>query len=330
MSNAACALPAGPGGRDAEIFPLEERARFRDRLGLALIELRARCAAFRALAKGPWAVFVAIACHWQSNAEAWPSQEALARFTGWSTRAVRDHVAALVLGGFVRLRREHRADGGERIFYAPGLMLLGALAEFVGRYPREVPRVLREAASVAAEPVAEGGPEAAAEELLLEEIKPSSCEGAATAPAPIAASNAPKEEEVRPSEEDEEIAREALAERWRRKFPGRAAPRWFDAGELAIVAARTRAIEGDRDEKLAAHRAALDGAFALSKDRPPTVRFVWGRYEHFVDHVERGRRAARARAARAAPLVKAKPIEPRETLSVEQMRADIARIFGSV
>ena len=70
-----------------DIFPLRERLRFRDRFGLALLELRSRSAPFRELEKGPWALFIAIAVHWQCNEEAWPSQDTLARFSGWSTRA---------------------------------------------------------------------------------------------------------------------------------------------------------------------------------------------------------------------------------------------------
>ena len=70
----------------ADTFPLRERRRLRDSFGLALRELRRR-PAFAALARGPWSLFIAIAVHWQGNAEAWPSQEALVRFSGSSIRA---------------------------------------------------------------------------------------------------------------------------------------------------------------------------------------------------------------------------------------------------
>ena len=43
----------------------------------------------------------------------------------------------LQCGGFIRARRERRADGSERIFYAPGLVTLAALAEFVEHYHLE-------------------------------------------------------------------------------------------------------------------------------------------------------------------------------------------------
>ena len=55
-------------------------------------------------------MLIAIAVHWQTSAEAWPSQEALARFSGWSSRAVRDQANAFERGGFLRLRRERRAE----------------------------------------------------------------------------------------------------------------------------------------------------------------------------------------------------------------------------
>jgi hypothetical protein len=142
MFNAAQVFPAGPGEPQADVFPLRERLRFRDNFGLALLDVRARSAPFQRLTKGPWALFIAIAVHWQSNAEAWPSQETLARFSGWSTRAVRDQANVLECGGFIRIRRQRRVDGSERIFYAPGLVTLAALAEFVERFPRERAKVL--------------------------------------------------------------------------------------------------------------------------------------------------------------------------------------------
>jgi hypothetical protein len=84
-----------------------------------------------------------------------------------------------------------------------------------------------------------------------------------------------------------------------------------------------------------AQRDAIAGAFLLSKNGAPTVRFIWGKLDHFFDHVERGRRRrleiesaeqscanptpnARSRAVRAS-----EPLVPRE-----QMRLDIERILG--
>jgi hypothetical protein len=47
-----------------------------------LRDLRKR-SGFAAVPRGPWQVFIAIACYWQANAEAWPSQETIATFTGY-------------------------------------------------------------------------------------------------------------------------------------------------------------------------------------------------------------------------------------------------------
>ncbi len=339
MFNAARLLPAGPGEAQADVFPLRERLRFRDSFGLALLELRARSVAFRQLPKGPWALFIGIAVHWQGNAEAWPSQVTLARFSGWSPRAVRDHAHVLERGGFIRVRRERRADGSERIFYAPGLVTLAALAEFVERFPREraktlqleaprpTPTIVRPPEAIAAAPPATGSMEPRDQD----QIKPSSCE-----------TNGPNETESAASEEQqfevtkdyEDIARRALTDRMRRKHPLRPAPRWFDAGELAMVSACSAALEGDSETKLLAHRDAIAGAFLASKKGPPTVRFIWQKLDHFFDHVDRGRRrrlaeerAAQLRARKAEPAPR--PIRlPPPAIPCGRMDADLERLFG--
>ncbi len=352
MLNVASVLPAGPGERDVEVFPLRERLRFRDKFGLALMDLRVRSTAFQALAKGPWALFIAIAVHWQSNAEAWPSQEALARFSGWSSRAVRDQADTLERGGFIRVRRERRGDGSERIFYAPGLVTLAELAAFVERFPRErakAPQRDPEEALPPSPPLpidppeASSGPPPEGSSMELSDlnfIKPSSCETPTTTSSPTTSPLPPTEEQksIELTEDDRDVARAALAERMKRKHPTRPAPRWFDAGELAMVAACSSAIVGDREAKLQAHREALDGAYITSKDGPPTARFVWGKLEHFLDHVERGRqkaradaRAARMRDAPPAPPSSARVVQaPQSGVSPSQMRADIERLFGSM
>jgi hypothetical protein len=345
MLNAARLLPAGPGEPEADAFPLRERLRFRDSFGFALLELRARSIAFQGLAKGPWALFIAIAVHWQGNAEAWPSQEALARFSGWSTRAVRDQADILERGGLIRLRRERRADGSERIFYAPGLVTLTALAEFVERFPRERAKPLRAEPPAPAAPLAPTTahpPEAAAaappeapsmEHRDQDQIEPSSWE--ATAPETDATIALTQQEQVEVTKAAQEIARIALAERMTRKHPTRLAPHWFDARELAMVAACAAALEGDAEAKMDAQRDAIAGAFLASKDGPPTVRFIWEKLDHFFDHVDRGRqrrladeREARLRAHRdPAPPPRVVRL-PYATIPHEQMDADLKRLFG--
>jgi len=342
MLNAARVLPARPGEPEAEVFPLRERLRFRDSFGLALLELRARSLPFQGLAKGPWALFIAISVHWQGNAEAWPSQEALARFSGWSSRAVRDQADALERSGFIRVRRERRSDGSERIFYAPGLVTLAALADFVDRFPRErakPPRAQALAASPASLPTiahpAEAASAAPPEEASVEhrdqdQIEPSSSCGIeveARKPAP-----ATEEEQVEVSKEDEEIARRALTERMARKHPTRPAPRWFDVGEVAMVAACTAALEGEAEAKMVAHRDALAGAFLVSKDGPPTVRFIWEKLDHFLDHMERGRRRRLAderailRTTEAAAPPRRAPVAPAPM--PQGVSTELERLFG--
>jgi hypothetical protein len=321
------------------VFPLRERLRFRDSFGLALLELRARSAPFQGLAKGPWALFIAIAVHWQGNAEAWPSQDTLARFSGWSSRAVRDQADALERGGFVRVRRERRSDGSERIFYSPGLVTLSALADFVERFPRERAKTLAcpsppdpspAIAHPAEAPSASPPEKASMEPRDQDQIEPSSSGPELARPA-----SSPRTEEQEPvvTTEDEEVARLALAERMARKHPKRPAPKWFDAGELAMVGACVAALGGDAETKLAAQRDAIAGAFLVSKDGPPTVRFIWEKLDHFLDHVERGRlrrvaeeRAARRAAAAQAPATERTPSGP--TPIPGEVVAELERLFG--
>jgi hypothetical protein len=127
-----------------------------------------------------------------------------------------------------------------------------------------------------------------------DQIEPSSSCNTTPRSAPLAAE---QQQQVEVSQEDRDVARRALAERMQRKHPTCPAPRWFDAGELALVAACSTAIEGDGGAKLQAHREAIVGAFSASKDEPPTVRFIWGKLDHFLDHIERGRRKLRAESA---------------------------------
>jgi hypothetical protein len=163
--------------------------------------------------------------------------------------------------------------------------------------------------------------------------EPSSCEApTSTTDAP---SGAAEQEQVEVTKEEQEIARSALAERMTRKHPARPAPRWFDARELAMVAACAAAVVGDAETKMQAQRDAMAGAFIASKDGPPTVRFVWEKLDHFFDHVDRGRRRrladereARSRAQRDAAPPRGLVRLPTATIPLEQMDADLERIFG--
>lgn len=289
-----------------EVFPMRERIRFRDNLGLGLRQLRQR-ETFGALRRGPWQVFIAIACHWQANAEAWPSQETIASFTGYTSRAVRDYVETLERVGIVRLRRERRPSGAQRIYYAPGLVTMIELAAFVERFPRGPVK----ARSHRPEAVSAGPSEASSPEHGdLDQIKPSSCEADLKAPP---STHRPEEEQARATRDDEAVARRALAERMTKKHPTHPPPRWFDAEEVAMVAACTAMLEGGPEAKMSAHRDAMANAFVASKEGPPTVRFIWQKPDHFLDHVERGRRLrlARERAGAPRPRTKAQPSRAR-------------------
>jgi hypothetical protein len=141
-----------------------------------------------------------------------------------------------------------------------------------------------------------------------------------------------EEEKIEVTIEDREVARAALVERMARKHPERPAPRWFDAGDVAMVAACAAALEGGADEKLIGLRDAISGAFLVSKDGAPTVRFIWEKLDHFLDHVERGRRRrlAQERAAqRAAAARERRPQPPEEAVGIpEEARAELERLFG--
>ena len=145
-----------------------------------------------------------------------------------------------------------------------------------------------------------------------------------------------KEEQAAPvTGEDRDLARIALGERMTRKHPTRPAPRYFDAGDVTLVAACASALDGDRGEKMLALRDAIGGAFLASKEGPPTVRFIWGKLEHFLDHLERGRRRRladeRLRASHNDP---ARAPSPQSAPAAEsavshvQMKADLERLFG--
>ena len=163
-----------------------------------------------------------------------------------------------------------------------------------------------------------------------DQIELSYCESDAV----IAPPPAEEQQQVEVTEDDREIARVALGERMARKHPTRLAPRWFDAGDVAMVAACSSALEGDRGAKLQAHHEAIVGAFCASKNGAPTVRFVWGKLDHFFDHLERGRR--KLRAEREAQLRAEREVEPTQRVTrvaapwipPAQVQADLERVFG--
>jgi hypothetical protein len=288
---------------------------------------------------GPWTVFAWIASHWQLNEEAWPAQVTLGVLAGCDERTVRTHIDVLEASGAVSKRYERQRDGSQRIYYAPGPATLEALETFVERYPKPsaAPTEAADLASAAPPAAASGGlPDPGSGELRDPDLR----EHSSSSRAPRAREpQAGEEEQPEVTREDREIARLALQERMRRKDPTRPPPRWFDASDVAMVAACTATIEGDREQKLRVHRDAIAGAFRSSKTGPPAARFIWGRLEHFREHVERGRRMAEADARAKVREASATSLRrdgrtsqagalAAPTLSVEQMLAGTERLFG--
>jgi hypothetical protein len=164
-----------------------------------------------------------------------------------------------------------------------------------------------------------------------DQIRTSSCERPVEEPPRPA-----EEQQIEVTKEDEEIARKALAARMARKHPTRPTPRWFDARELAMVVACVGAVGGDSEAKRLAQSDAIAGAFIASKDGPPTVRFIWEKIDHFLDHVERGRRRRLAEERNARMRAEPERSLPRPTrgpappaIPHEQMAADLEKLFGA-
>ena len=145
---------------------------------------------------------------------------------------------------------------------------------------------------------------------------------------PASPPEAPREPEARDlpfNEENREIARAALGVLFGIASGGR-----FREDDIAMVAACAHAAGGNRDAKLQTLRDAIEGARRVSK-RPPTVRFVFGTTGHFLAHSERGRHQrfgnGKPEPARRTPDRSASAPSP-ERLTVEQMRADMIKLFG--
>jgi hypothetical protein len=133
---------------------------------------------------------------------------------------------------------------------------------------------------------------------------------------------------------DRAVARAALAECFRLQHPASAPPRCFDDADVEQVAFCAAAIDGDAQSKLQALQDSLTGALRRSKATPPTVRYIWGRIEHFLRHAERGRRIRSAAERQAQASVESPTVarntsaEPQSALSRAQMAADLAKLFG--
>ncbi len=341
------ASPGGSGGATRRRVSVTRAASVSRQLWFRLARTAGLAAsAIQQLPKGPWALFIGMCCP-------------LAGQRGGSGRARSPSPASA--GGRparcgIRPRCSSAAasfacaesDGltlGADLPHAPGLVTLAALAEFVERFPRERAKTLRERRRRDRRPQSVRPPEAIA----------------AAPPAECSPWN------WRRSRSDQTFfLRNERAERNRirrerrttiRGYEGlrgyrlacarraceteaslRPAPRWFDRcwrtrdQVSACSAALARAIA---ETKLLAHCDAIAGACSWSRrKRPPTVRFIWQKLDHFFDHVDRGRRrrlaeerAAQLRARKAEPAPQ--PIRLQSpAIPCDRMDADLERLFG--
>jgi hypothetical protein len=283
-------------------------------------ELRTHDARVASLPSAAWALYLALMVHIARHTEAWPSLATLVRYTGWSERTVRRASDTLTALGLIVTRRTRRPDGSERIYYAYGPASLEAFRRLAERMPRDrhtgpgpaKARSTDEPDAVMSHPpatVAATPPATVAAELsdLKLRSEPFFCGDAETPASP-----APAADELPPpaaleeqfcaviTGDDRAVAREALTERATRRCPGREPPRWWDREVLELVASRVAQTPGTREDQLTAQRMALAGAWLVSRDQAPTVRFIWGTQEHFLAHVERGRRRAESDAREVA------------------------------
>jgi hypothetical protein len=301
-------------------FHSRPRRPFVDNLGLTLRELR-RDPAFAELPGVPWAVFVAIACYWQGHAEAWPGQETIAAQCGFVARSVRTSIALLEERSILRVRRERTPEGVRRAYYAPGPATLAALVAMEQRFPRgaRVGAASRppDRPSTPPEPRSADHRKEDPVNWLMVWNQEEQGGGASEA-----------------RDEEGDLARIALGEYFRRRHPRHSTPpERFDPEDVDAVTRCARAVDGDREAKLESLRDAIEGAFRLSKGGAPSVRFIWGRREHFLDHAERGRRARVPRKEREGVRTPS-PVHPRAATPAEgrvppdQLEADLVRLFG--
>jgi hypothetical protein len=121
------------------------------------------------------------------------------------------------------------------------------------------------------------------------------------------------------------VAFRALGARHRHAFPDRPPPTTFAAADIeaVVVAAADLALGEQELDQL--HLDAIAGASDKSKRQPPTVSFIWGNREYFLQNAADGRakRLATDRAKLARKAARARrsaPVEPHATLEqVEEL-----------
>lgn len=323
MMNNAAAMPA----TDTADATTNQRLQQRLRAGFTMRELREHSPVFRTLGRGPWAVFRVIVDHLEDRPEAWPSMPRIGRHAGYaSERSVSAFVNELAARGILRLRRVHRADGTERLYYSLGPKALAELDTFATRWPRAdqkagptiadaklrpppAPVATPPAMAAAASPAMVAG-----EPRSLDLREPSS---SALEDLPICRGTAEEEiidrtpvVETTPADADASVL-EVLVDQLHVTTPDIAlfaTPTLanFPAVEVAIVREALRLAGGDTSRLKAASRGAtLPGR---SKGEP-TIRFIFSAMQHWIGHEKAWRAAqrklARADAARAAEQARA-------------------------
>jgi hypothetical protein len=322
-------------------FPPVLRYRLRASLGLALQTLR-ELPAFRSLDRCAWMVFVAIATHWQGKETAYPSQETIARFLGYTDTSVRHAIGVLARSGLVRVEGEgERGRGGRFVVchYAPGAATIDALYAFVRRYPKGEadggPRrvVMRPRLVSPPEMVSGGPPEMVSEEPVQQKDLTSSAELEEAAPESGETSHEEEKSAGKGGggrgDATSAIAREALTAYLVRKEPTITPPRLFRAEHVAMVQACAELVPGDEFMRILAMNDAIDGAWQVSKGREPTLGFIFGDVGHFLDHLKRGRgrRMASERTRERAAAPRTMPLELEPLPTFDELRGTFANLW---
>jgi hypothetical protein len=201
----------------------------------------------------------ALAPRWQGKRTAFPSDDWIAQYTGYSVRVVRDDVRELEREQLLKLRRERLPNGHERIVYMPGPALLAGAVAFLAAYPERTRAPARPAAKSAGGVPAESAEELS--DLSLQNGNPVSSSSNLRREGP------PKQEEsgARFTETDRDVARTALADLRAQRFPDRAPVPMFDAADVDMVSLCAATIPGDAAAKSRAMTDAIDNAFESSK-----------------------------------------------------------------
>jgi len=325
MMNNAAAMPA----TDTTDATTNQRLQQRLRASFTMRELREHSPVFSALGRGPWAVFRVIVDHLEDRPEAWPSMPRIARHAGYaSERSVSAFVRELAARGILCLRRVHRADGTERLYYSLGPKALAELNTFATRWPRadrdrKAGPTIADAKRRPALPASTAAPPA-----IAARRRPATIAGEPRSPdlrepssfvlgdPPIGKGKAEEEIDrillVETTKADAEAAvLQVLVDQLHVTTPDIvlfAAPTLanFAAGEVEIVRQALRLAQGDTSRLKAASRGAtLPGR---SKGEP-TIRFIFSTMKHWLGHEKAWRVAerkrARADAARVAEQARA-------------------------